>query len=235
MFQTIMKKSKKFKTIIIILALILLFIFSIEIYKNGQENNQSNQTLIGGERDENGCLLAAGYSFNETYGLCVRQWELKEKDVKILNIAKDYYKEEYGLTYVNSIKESMGNYVVLLDTLGSPRTLDVYSPSLIDKVLTPEKCLSMQGTLVNILERQKCLKNESLIGRVDAFITPNICCAPYDLTYCTPDQRNVDACITLWEPVCGYPAEETFSNSCLACSSEQIEYYIEGECDEIQS
>ncbi|MBD3247263.1 hypothetical protein GF378_01435 [Candidatus Pacearchaeota archaeon] len=229
-----MKKKHTLKKIMVISALILLLIFSIEIYNNSQEQNQENNTIVGGQRDIHGCLIAAGYSFNETYGICVRQWELNETDEKILTIAKDYYQEEYGLTYVGSVKQGMGEYIMFLETEGRPRTIDIYSLDLIKKVLSPEKCLDMKGTLVNAAERIKCRDNESLMGRVDEFITPNICCVPYELHYCTPNQRNVDACITLWDPVCGYPDEETFSNSCLACNSEQIDYYIKGECDEFQ-
>lgn len=33
---------------------------------------------IGGERDEHGCLNAAGYSWNSSVGACIREWELNE-------------------------------------------------------------------------------------------------------------------------------------------------------------
>jgi len=54
--------------------------------------------------------------------------------------------------------------------------------------------------------------------------------SPDNKVYCGDEQRNVDACTQIYEPVCGYPIEETFGNSCLACLNEEIIYYAEGEC-----
>ena len=59
--------------------------------------------------------------------------------------------------------------------------------------------------------------------------------------YCSDSQRNIEACIQIYDPVCGYlnvecltePCDlqpQTFGNSCVACSNERVEYYIEGEC-----
>ena len=59
--------------------------------------------------------------------------------------------------------------------------------------------------------------------------------------YCTEEQRNVDACITLYDPVCGwsdsekiqcvtYPCASTYSNNCMACSDENVLYWEAGEC-----
>ncbi len=63
--------------------------------------------------------------------------------------------------------------------------------------------------------------------------------------YCTAESRNADACIELYDPVCGwfgqdvqclrYPCADTYSNSCFACMNENVEYWTEGECpDEMQ-
>ena len=75
------------------------------------------------------------------------------------------------------------------------------------------------------------------------------CDGCYDLPYpdtsdeikCLPEQRNVDACIEIYQPVCGFvnvecvtapcdPVVETFENSCKACSNERVEGYVEGVC-----
>lgn len=37
--------------------------------------NQTGQKLIGGDKDEHGCLIAAGYSWCETKQKCLRTWE----------------------------------------------------------------------------------------------------------------------------------------------------------------
>jgi hypothetical protein len=67
--------------------------------------------------------------------------------------------------------------------------------------------------------------------------------APLDLavTECLPEQRDVDACIEIYRPVCGTvnvqcvttpcdPAQETFANSCKACTNSLVSSYTNGEC-----
>lgn len=52
----------------------------------------------------------------------------------------------------------------------------------------------------------------------------------FKATKCKPEERNAGACITVYSPVCGIPINQTFSNSCFACSNESVICYIEGEC-----
>ena len=58
---------------------------------------------------------------------------------------------------------------------------------------------------------------------------------------CPADSRGVDACIEIYQPVCGQvavqcvttpcnPVPETFSNSCFACMNENVISYTEGAC-----
>ena len=67
--------------------------------------------------------------------------------------------------------------------------------------------------------------------------------APLDLavTECLPEQRDVDVCIEIYQPVCATvnvqcvttpcdPVEETFANSCKACMNSLASTYTEGEC-----
>jgi len=61
-------------------------------------------------------------------------------------------------------------------------------------------------------------------------------------TYCTEEQKNAEICTMDYTPVCGwfnenircikYPCATTYSNSCSACSSEEVAYWTEGECPE---
>ncbi len=39
-----------------------------------------NVSVVGGEKDENGCLISAGYSWNESTQTCIRQREISERD-----------------------------------------------------------------------------------------------------------------------------------------------------------
>ncbi len=67
--------------------------------------------------------------------------------------------------------------------------------------------------------------------------------APPDLavTECLPEQRNVGACIEIYQPVCATvqvqcvttpcdPVQETFANSCKACINSLVSSYTKGEC-----
>ncbi len=67
--------------------------------------------------------------------------------------------------------------------------------------------------------------------------------APLDIAVmeCLPEQRNVDACIEIYQPVCATvnvqcvttpcdPAQETFANSCKACINSLVSSYTKGEC-----
>ncbi|MFC2142838.1 hypothetical protein ACFLQN_00385 [Candidatus Aenigmatarchaeota archaeon] len=50
--------------------------------------------------------------------------------------------------------------------------------------------------------------------------------------YCQEDQRGVGACTMDYTPVCGFSDDgsETYSNGCVACTNENVNYYIPGEC-----
>jgi len=67
--------------------------------KDGQ-SFVNDQQLIGGERDEHGCLGPAGYQWNEEIKACVRVWELDEQQVAAAVITTEYVGEDYGLTVI---------------------------------------------------------------------------------------------------------------------------------------
>jgi hypothetical protein len=71
--------------------------------------------LIGGQRDEHGCLGPAGYSWDVSVGACTRSWEIKEESQKkAAKTAVDYFGQTYGLT------------VTQVDVLRCPGCFDVY-------------------------------------------------------------------------------------------------------------
>ena len=57
------------------------------------------------------------------------------------------------------------------------------------------------------------------------------------LNFCDPESREAEFCITLYAPVCGYSetASNIYSNSCVACKNENVEYWTEGECPALGS
>ncbi len=55
-----------------------------------------------------------------------------------------------------------------------------------------------------------------------------------DKFYCVSEDRNAEACIQVYQPVCGYDNNgnqiKSYSNSCFACINEDVKYYTFGEC-----
>jgi hypothetical protein len=58
---------------------------------------------------------------------------------------------------------------------------------------------------------------------------------------CTPEQREAEACIEIYAPVCGAvqvecvttpcdPVPQTYPNSCFACAEDRVISYTEGQC-----
>jgi len=98
------------------------------------------------------------------------------------------------------------------------------------------------GTLVFLLIIK--LDNKNIGGERDSYgclisagyswnSTEQQCVREWEKKDCLQEQRNADACIEIYAPVCGFNKDynkETFSNSCFACSNENILYYLEGEC-----
>ncbi len=97
----------------------------------------------------------------------------------------------------------------------------------------------MKTVLANIQRRRNMLiATTDDVDRLLLFLS-----APPDLavTECLPEQRNVDACIEIYQPVCASvnvqcvttpcdPVQETFANSCKACKNSLVSSYTKGEC-----
>ena len=81
---------------------------------DGNDSNNSMGELIGGQKDEHGCLGPAGFSYDENVGACLRVWELSENDKEIAKIAVDFVGKDYGLT------------VIEVMTLKCPNCFEVY-------------------------------------------------------------------------------------------------------------
>jgi hypothetical protein len=78
-------------------VLIIVFAFStcgqkIVIDKN---NNQTTENVIvGGDRDEHGCLGSAGYSWRELKNKCLRIWE-ETCDEELSNVLRQLFMAKY--------------------------------------------------------------------------------------------------------------------------------------------
>ncbi len=97
----------------------------------------------------------------------------------------------------------------------------------------------MKTVLANIQRRTNVLI--TTMDEVDGLLL--FLGAPVDLavTGCLPEQRDVDACIEIYQPVCATvivqcvttpcdPVQETFANSCKACINSLVSSYTKGEC-----
>ncbi|HDR53812.1 MAG TPA: hypothetical protein ENN60_04075 [archaeon] len=54
--------------------------------------------LIGGQRDEHGCLGPAGYSYDDIVKACIRSWELDTTQKLAATVAVDHLGPAYGTT-----------------------------------------------------------------------------------------------------------------------------------------
>ncbi|MBM3228348.1 hypothetical protein FJZ20_00445 [Candidatus Pacearchaeota archaeon] len=124
---------------------------------------------LGGQRDSYGCLIAAGYSWNEEISACVREWEKSLREYQSLN------SEDCKILQIVCSEDKTPFY----DATG---------------------CGCELGTTT-----QKDV--------------------------CKPTDRQVEACITLYQPVCGMPLKQTFSNSCFACQNPEVIYYLPENCE----
>ncbi len=75
-----------------------------------------NSEIVGGDRDVNGCLISAGYSFNQSVGACIRAFEMTPDIMKASKLAVDSVGSSYALTVAsfNSYEEA-GAYDIFLE------------------------------------------------------------------------------------------------------------------------
>jgi hypothetical protein len=96
---------KKLNLIMVcLLASVVLFFGCL-----GDESKDNNSVLIGGERDNQGCLGPAGYSFDGNVGACLRNWELNDAQKEVARMAVLYKGFEKGLTVVEVLKTDCAN------------------------------------------------------------------------------------------------------------------------------
>lgn len=104
-----MKNTKN--TVIVIVMGMLLFLGLVYILKNNSKTNEAISPIIGGERNEFGCLIAAGYDYSEDVGACIRAFELTSDIMRAAKIAVNYIGKGYALTLVSfNSYEEVGAY-----------------------------------------------------------------------------------------------------------------------------
>lgn len=97
------------KVFIFIIAIVLV---GLAVYYVNQNNRQN----IGGDRDAHGCLVAAGYTFDETVGACIRAFEMTPDIKNAAALAVSHVGKSYALTVVSfNSYEEVGAYDIMLE------------------------------------------------------------------------------------------------------------------------
>ena len=145
-FRGILKSMKKEHIAVAVLFLIIGLSFGYllssnqlginkgeEIATSKPEGEEGEEEKIGGERDERGCLVVAGYEYDEEIGACIRDWELNENQKEGAVIAVDYLDDE-GATVVEVLESSVsGTYRVVLETAEGQRvTVDIADGEVVE-------------------------------------------------------------------------------------------------------
>lgn len=105
-----MKNSQKGFAIPLIIAIVALLIAGgayVYINKNIANPNVSN--IVGGDKDEHGCIGSAGYSWCAVKNKCLRTWEEK------CEVTSSAVAPENQIGYVKSIYQKNGKYYLSID------------------------------------------------------------------------------------------------------------------------
>jgi hypothetical protein len=63
-----------------ILTIVVIFLIVMPKIREGRVVDEQ---VVGGDSDEHGCILTAGYSWNREAGACVREWEIKNESERV--------------------------------------------------------------------------------------------------------------------------------------------------------
>jgi len=62
--------------VVIVLVIISVGLIFFDLNRLNFDEELEGDVVVGGERDGNGCLVSAGYSWNESELSCVMEWEM---------------------------------------------------------------------------------------------------------------------------------------------------------------
>ncbi|MFH0752876.1 MAG: hypothetical protein V1914_04775 [archaeon] len=91
----------------------LILLIATLLLISGCATTSNEEQIIGGDTDEGGCLIGAGYQTDEDVGCCIRNWELNSDQRQAAKIAAEHIGKTNGLT-VESVetKECEGCFTV---------------------------------------------------------------------------------------------------------------------------
>ncbi len=202
----------------IILGLILIMLFVLA----GCVQQEPQEPIIGGDKDEHGCIGSAGYVWCEAKEKCLREWkepcvEQTTPDTPLpkpvggelqteCEVAGGHYNECGSRCQIdNQGKEGIactmqceqlcecggkGNWncpdkqacktpLGIKNALGycvSEKSIIAEHP--VENLITVAECEALEGRVLNVMAGAICEGNETQIGYMDKFISPNVCCVP---------------------------------------------------------
>lgn len=96
----------------------------------------------------------------------------------------------------------------------------VITPVLIDGIITLQE---MPGSVSVLIDGNTIISTTEIVDLSSEDIEPA------EETVCTPEQKEATICTMEYMPVCG-DDWNTYGNKCVACATEGVTSYIEGEC-----
>jgi hypothetical protein len=113
----------------------LILLMSALVFLAGCNTNNDN-TNIGGQKDENGCLIPAGYAYNKEANACIRDFEFDSDQKRAANIAVGYIGYANGITVTSVVKQECdGCFVVEVEKNNERMKVSITNWSVSEAVL----------------------------------------------------------------------------------------------------
>jgi len=125
----------------IMLPIVILCVVTSVMVSGCINSPTPSQINIGGDRDEQGCLTAAGYSWDKDVGACTRNWELDESQKKAAGTAVDHVGSQKGLTVMEvQAFRCIGCFVINLDRYGDRIEVELVNWTVKSETLNIHYC-----------------------------------------------------------------------------------------------
>jgi len=174
--------------IILIITVLILLINNSPLKQIINKIDKSEQIpdnqLIGGQRDEHGCLGPAGYTYDEDIQACIRTWELDDIQKQVAKKAVEDLGPSHSLT-ISKVESSECPdcfFVYLTNKEFEEIKIEISEGDIIDKsftgsvIYTPDQCTEAGGRIVNLLNEDGCKEGETKLCDVPDQGNPCICC-----------------------------------------------------------